>query len=266
MPLVQYNFQLDAGSDWQYVVRLRDPNTGNLVGVTAALMDIRNVNGVLALHMDAASSRCTVLADGGSIQLHITPQDSLTYFQWGNYPGSVQAVGYWGIGRAYNYDLFVLYATGVQERIMRGFFHVDPNITRFDGGMVNQELTIGTRGSYQETDQPVAPLPPPPPPVTEPLTLTSVTLEPSFTNANGGLVYLSGTGFVPGYTGVWYNPPWGGNTATNVTPTAIVDTTFDSRGDWLEAPTGPTNVQVYIIDTGNNVIAQSNIIVVDFPA
>jgi hypothetical protein len=173
-------------------------------------------------------------------------------------------VGYWGIGRAYNYDLFVLYATGVQERIMRGFFHVDPNITRFDGGMVNPALTVATRGSYQEADIYQAP-PPPLPPVTEPLTLTSVTLDPNFTNANGGLVYLTGTGFVPGYTGTWYNPPWGGETATNVTPTQITDTTFDSSGDWLSAPSGPTPVQVYVIDTGNNVIAESNIITVDFP-
>jgi hypothetical protein len=147
MPLIQYNFNLNCGADWQYVVRLRDTNTGDLIPISAALMEIRNVNGVLALQLDAASSRCTVLSDGASIQLHITAEDSLTYFQWGNYPGSVQAVGYWGIGRAYNYDLFVLYDTGVQDRIMRGFFHVDPNITRFDDA-VNPFLTVATRGSY----------------------------------------------------------------------------------------------------------------------
>jgi hypothetical protein len=145
--MIKYNFQLSAGADWQFVVRLRDPNTGNLVPLTSAVMDIRNSNGVLALHMDGPSSRCVILPDDCSIQLHITPEDSLTYFQWGNYPGSVQAVGYWGIGRSYNYDLFALYETGVQDRIMRGFFHVDPNITRFDG-MVNPELTVATRGSY----------------------------------------------------------------------------------------------------------------------
>jgi hypothetical protein len=130
VPLVQYDFKLDAGADWQYVVRLRDPNTGNLVPITAALMDIRNANGILALRLDAPSSRCVILPDGASIQLHITADDSLTYFKWGNYPGSVQAVGYWGVGRAYLYDLFALYETGVQARIMRGFLNVDPNITQ----------------------------------------------------------------------------------------------------------------------------------------
>lgn len=147
MPLVAYNFKLDAGADWQYVVRMRDPNTGNLVPLSQAVMDIRNTNGVLALRLDEPSSRCTILDDGASISLHITAEDSLTYFQYGNYPGSVQAVGFWGIGRAYLYDLFVVYATGVQDRIMRGFVNVDPNITRFDQ-VVNPLLTVATRGSY----------------------------------------------------------------------------------------------------------------------
>jgi hypothetical protein len=63
-------------------------------------------------------------------------------------PGAVQAVGIWGIGRAYVYDLFVLYATGVQDRIMRGFFYVDPNITQPIDPNTNLALTIGQRGSY----------------------------------------------------------------------------------------------------------------------
>jgi hypothetical protein len=147
MPLVKYDFHLDAGADWQQLVRLRDPNTGSLVAISQAVMEIRNANGVLALRLDGVTGRCMVLGDGASIQLHITAEDSLTYFQWGNYPGAVQAVGYWGIGRAYNYDLFVIYGTGVQDRIMRGFFQVDPNITKFDD-QVNPALTVATRGSY----------------------------------------------------------------------------------------------------------------------
>jgi hypothetical protein len=146
MPLVTYDFKLSAGADWQQVVRLRDPNTGQLIAISEALMEVRNANGVLALRLDAPSSRCTVLSDGASIQLHIPAEDSLTYFQWGNYPGSVQAVGYWGIGRAYLYDLFVIYGTGVQDRIMRGFFHVDPNITRSTDEPLL--LTVATRGSH----------------------------------------------------------------------------------------------------------------------
>jgi hypothetical protein len=147
MPLVRYDFKLDAGADWQKVVRLRDPYTGLLIAIDQAVMEIRNANGVLALRLDEQTSRCTVLEDGASIQLHITPEDSLTYFQWGNYPGAVQAVGYWGIGRSYNYDLFALYATGVQDRIMRGFFSVEPNITQ-PIDQANPALTVATRGSY----------------------------------------------------------------------------------------------------------------------
>jgi hypothetical protein len=147
VPLVRYDFKLDAGADWQKVVRLRDPYTGLLIAIDRAVMEIRNANGVLALRLDEQTSRCTVLEDGASIQLHITPEDSLTYFQWGNYPGAVQAVGYWGIGRSYNYDLFALYATGVQDRIMRGFFSVEPNITQ-PIDQANPALTVATRGSY----------------------------------------------------------------------------------------------------------------------
>jgi hypothetical protein len=89
-----------------------------------------------------------ILADGASIQLHITAEDSLTYFKWGNYPGSVQAVGYWGIGRSYLYDLFATYTTsGVPGRIMRGFFNVSPNITQ-PVDQANPLLTAATRGSY----------------------------------------------------------------------------------------------------------------------
>jgi hypothetical protein len=147
MPLAHYDFYLDAGSDWQTVVRLRDPLSGLLIAISDAVMEIRNANGVLALRLDGPSSRCVVLGDGASIQLHITPEDSLTYFQYGNYPGAVQAVGYWGIGRSYLYDLFALYTAGVQERIMRGFFNVEPNITQ-PIDRVNPALTVATRGSY----------------------------------------------------------------------------------------------------------------------
>lgn len=128
MPLAEYDFHLDSGADWQRVVRLRS-TTGQLVSVADAVMEIRNANSLLALRLDDTNSRCTVLSDGASIQLHISADDSLTYFAWGNYPGSVQAVGYWGRGRSYLYDIFVQYTTGVTDRIMKGFFLVDPNIT-----------------------------------------------------------------------------------------------------------------------------------------
>lgn len=131
MPLGQYDFYLDSGADWQTVVRVRDPSDGSLVAISSAVMEVRNGNGALALRLDGTNGRCTVLSDGTSIQLHITAQDSLTYFKWGNYPGSVQAVGYWGIGRAYLYDLFATSSeTGLPVRVLRGFFHVDPNITQ----------------------------------------------------------------------------------------------------------------------------------------
>jgi hypothetical protein len=130
MPFALYDFYLDAWTDWERVVRLRDPNTGDLVPMQSAVMEIRNSNGVLALRLDEPSGRCVIGTDGASIILTISAEDTLTYFQWGNYPGSVQAVGIWGIGRAYIYDLFATYAsTQAQIRVMRGFFHVDPNIS-----------------------------------------------------------------------------------------------------------------------------------------
>lgn len=147
MALAQYDFRLDAGADWQRVVRIRDGSTGQLVSLGSAVMEIRNANEVLALRLDSTNGRCVVLTDGASIQLHITAADSLTYFQWGNYPGAIQAVGIWGIGRAYVYDIFAVYATGVPDRIMRGFFHVDPNITE-PPNTQPIELTVARRGNF----------------------------------------------------------------------------------------------------------------------
>jgi len=147
MPLTQYDFYADAGADWQKVVRLRDPDTNLLIGIQSALMEIRNTNYILVLRLDAKSSRCTVLQDGASIQLHISAQDSFYYFHSGNYPGAVQAVGMWGIGRAYIYDMFVVYATGVQDRILRGHFYVDPNISQ-PADTSSSTLTVAQRGSF----------------------------------------------------------------------------------------------------------------------
>jgi len=147
MPLIQYDFYLSAGADWQKTVRLRDPTSQKLIALEAAVMEIRNSNYVLVLRLDYATSRCVVLQDGASISLHIPAEDSLAYLSQGNYPGAVQAVGVWGIGRSYIYDLFVLYGTGVQDRIMRGYFYVDPNITRAPD-VVAQPLAIGLKGSY----------------------------------------------------------------------------------------------------------------------
>jgi hypothetical protein len=130
MPLTLYDFYLDAWADWERVIRLRDPNTNQLVPLSAAVMEIRNTNGVLALRLDEASSRCVIGPDGASITLFISADDSYTAFRYGSYPGSVQQVGLWGIGRSYTYDLFVIYeGTGQQVRVLRGFFHIDPNIS-----------------------------------------------------------------------------------------------------------------------------------------
>lgn len=150
MPMIQYDFHLDAGAEWIRVIRLRDPATSLLIAMAGAAMEIRNSNNVLALRLDMYNGRCVIDPnDQASINLHVSAEDSLAYFRYGNYPGAVQAVGIWGIGRAYVYDLFCQYATGVQDRIMRGFFYVDPNITQ--GPMVDPTsgvaLAIGRRGA-----------------------------------------------------------------------------------------------------------------------
>lgn len=148
MTAAQYDLYHDAGADWQKVIRMVDSNSGSLVAIVNAVMEIRNTNNVLVLRLDANSGRCLIAEDGATIQLHITSNDSLTYFAWGNFPGSVQAVGYWGIGRAYLYDMFVTYVNGPQDRILRGFFYVDPNITQPYSAGVNPLLAIGLRGNY----------------------------------------------------------------------------------------------------------------------
>jgi hypothetical protein len=114
MTTAQYDLYCNAGADWQKVIRMRDTLSGSLVSIQSAVMEIRNQNSVLVLRLDAKSGRCTIQQDSASIQLHITAQDSLTYFAWGNFPGSVQAVGYWGVGRSYLYDLFGLDAYAPQ--------------------------------------------------------------------------------------------------------------------------------------------------------
>jgi len=132
MTLGIVNFYCDAGADWQRQVRLRDPSTQKLIALSSAVMEIRNANFHLALRLDATSGRCQVLADTATISLHITAKDSITVFATGNYPGQYQAIGIWGIGRSYLYDLYVTYlGDGVQDRVLRGYFYVNPNITQF---------------------------------------------------------------------------------------------------------------------------------------
>ena len=62
-----YDFYLDSGADWQKVIRMRDSNTGNLVALLSAVMEIRNQNNVLVLRLDAPSGRCLILEDGSHI-------------------------------------------------------------------------------------------------------------------------------------------------------------------------------------------------------
>ena len=149
MPIAQFDFYLDTWADWQRTVVLRDTSTGLAVPLSNPLMEIRNTNFVLVMRLDTPSSRCVMLSDGATIQLHITAQDSLAYFSQGNYPGAVQAVGFWGIGRSYRYDLFATpTASGVQSRLMAGFFNVDPNVSRPTVMPTPAGLTIGERGSF----------------------------------------------------------------------------------------------------------------------
>jgi hypothetical protein len=148
MTAASYDFYCDSGADWQKQIRMVDSDSGDFVALSNAVMEIRNQNNVLVLRLDASSGRCLIAADGATIQLHITSNDSLQYFQWGNFPGSVQAVGFWGIGRSYLYDMFVTYVNGPVDRILRGFFYVDPNITQPYNPSLNSALAIGQRGSY----------------------------------------------------------------------------------------------------------------------
>jgi hypothetical protein len=227
MPLVQYNFTLDAGADWQKVIRLRDPATNQLVAMSDAVMEIRNSNGNLSLRLDSISGRCAILSDGASIQLHISAEDSEAAFATGNYPGANQAVGIWGIGRSYVYDLFALYASGAQDRIMRGFFYVDPNI------------------SQQNDLAPPIPVTPPGPPTEQGTVAMSATT---------GMNIVAGAG--PVYR-LW--PATNGPAAATGTPTSFISGTaftVQQSGCWLQGywwwlcssggqPTGPTKCALW---------------------
>jgi len=150
MPLATYDFYLDAWTDWQKQIRVIDSQTGQPVGLSDAVCEIRNTNFVLVMRLDESNGRCQILADGATIALYIPNQDALTYFTQGNYPGAVQAVGFWGIGRSYLYDIFATYTNGgMQDRLMRGFFNVGPNISRPLAPSTNLALTIGQRGNYE---------------------------------------------------------------------------------------------------------------------
>lgn len=133
MTLAQIDFRCESGADWQRQIRLR-ADAESYVSLDLAVMEIRNANFQLALRLDEINGHCQVVNDGlGSIiALHIPAQVSADAFSHGNFPGQYQAIGFWGIGRAYLYDLFVHYAYGgVQDRILKGFFYVDPNVTQF---------------------------------------------------------------------------------------------------------------------------------------
>jgi hypothetical protein len=150
MPQATFNFYLDSWADWQRTIQMTDAISGAGVLLDDAFMEIRNTNWILALRLDSENGRCVISEDRSQIFLHILAQDSLAYFAQGNYPGAVQAVGFWGIGRSYIYDLFATYhVSGVQDRILRGFFNVDPNISQPVNPSLNPALTIGQRGSYE---------------------------------------------------------------------------------------------------------------------
>ena len=150
MPLAQFDFYLDAWADWQRAIRMTDSGTGSPVLLDNAVMEIRNINWVLVMRLDAENGRCQISEDRNQILLYIPAEDSLTYFAQGNYPGAVQAVGFWGIGRSYLYDIFATFHTsGLQDRVLRGFFNVGPNISQPSNPSLNPALTIGQRGSYE---------------------------------------------------------------------------------------------------------------------
>ena len=129
MPLASYDFDGDAGSDWQRVIRLRDLYSTQLLAIDTPVMEIRNTNFQLVLRLDEDNGRCQML-DANQLSLHISDSDSRRFFGSGNFPGQYQAIGFWGIGRAYQYDIFAnLTSSGVGVRLLRGFFYVSPPIT-----------------------------------------------------------------------------------------------------------------------------------------
>lgn len=128
MPVYTQDFDLSARADWQRLVRARSQVDTTIIPFSDAAMEIRNSNKQLVVRLDTSNGRIYIQPDGSAL-LHLTQTDTSSLFNTG-FVGTYQAVGLFGIGRAFPYDLFVVWAaTGLRDKLLRGFINVDPAVT-----------------------------------------------------------------------------------------------------------------------------------------
>ena len=127
---VQYTMHMDAGSYWQRTISAETVPGVTIAPCVDARMQVRNAQEQLVLGMYAVGTQPTITINpDGSLVLTLTSALTAQFGQ--GFSGVVQSVGYWGIGRAYLYDLFVLYTAGSGEwtRIVWGTIQVNPAVS-----------------------------------------------------------------------------------------------------------------------------------------
>lgn len=128
MPVYIQDFDLAARADWQRTVRVRAQPNGVIVPFSDAAMEIRNANKQLVVRLDVPTGSIYIQGDGSAL-LHLTQDQTASLFNTG-FVGTYQAVGLFGIGRAFPYDMFVVWAaSGLRDKLLKGFINVDPAVT-----------------------------------------------------------------------------------------------------------------------------------------
>lgn len=124
-PVPQVIFRMEAGESWtrQLLVTI----DGQAPTFIAASMTVRDAKFIDLFDLSMTNGFITSPA-AGTLLLSIPAADSI---EFGNgFPMAFQAVTYWGIGRAYMYDLFARDSTETVTKICRGVIHVDPALTQ----------------------------------------------------------------------------------------------------------------------------------------
>ena len=127
---VQYTMHMDAGSYWQRTISAATVPGATIVPCVDARMQVRNAQEILVLNMYAVGPQPSIVINpDGSLVLTLTSEQTAQFGQ--GFPGVVQSVGYWGIGRAYLYDLFVKYVAGSNDwnRVVWGTVQVNPSVS-----------------------------------------------------------------------------------------------------------------------------------------
>jgi hypothetical protein len=126
MSSTRVDFKMDAGEDWQRKLILS--MSGRVVTPNRVYMEVRNSSRVLCSSLNSDDGQHIFFLGDGSILLHLSSAETRPYGV--GFPGVIQAVSFWGTGRAYNYDLFVSWSPGVWAKLIEGFITVRPSVTR----------------------------------------------------------------------------------------------------------------------------------------